>query len=84
LIIILVVSWLAFGDRGFKWVYTMEKERQEFLERIKKLEAANDELREEIDRLKYDREYIETEARRSLGLLKENEIIYKFNEEEKK
>jgi cell division protein FtsB len=84
LIIILVVSWLAFGDRGFKWVYTMEKERQEYLERIKKLEAANDELREEIDRLKYDREYIETEARRSLGLLKENEIIYKFNEEEKK
>jgi cell division protein FtsB len=81
--IILVVSWLAFGDRGFKWVYTMEKERQEYLERIKKLELANQDLRKEIDRLKYDRDYIETQARRELGLLKENEVIYKFNEEEK-
>ena len=82
--IILVVSWLAFGDRGFKWVYTMEKERQEYLERIIKLERANQKLRDEIDRLKYDRDYIETQARRELGLLKENEVIYKFNEEEKK
>lgn len=84
IIIILVVSWLAFGDRGIRWVYTMEKERQEYLERIKKLEATNEELRVEIERLKYDREYIETAARRELGLLKENEVIYKFNEEEKK
>lgn len=83
IIITLAVSWLAFGDRGFKWVYTMEKERQEYLERIKKLEAANEELRVEIERLKYDRDYIETAARRELGLLKENEVIYKFNEEEK-
>jgi len=83
ILITLVVSWLAFGDRGFKWVYTMEKERQEYLERIKKLEAANEELRVEIERLKYDRDYIETAARRELGLLKENEVIYKFNEEEK-
>ncbi|MBN1904987.1 MAG: septum formation initiator family protein [Deltaproteobacteria bacterium] len=78
------MSWLAFGDRGIRWVYTMEKERQEYLERIKKLEATNEELRVEIERLKYDREYIETAARRELGLLKENEVIYKFNEEEKK
>jgi cell division protein FtsB len=84
IIAILVLSWLAFGDRGFKWVYTMEKERQKYLERIKKLEAANEELRLEIDRLKYDRDYIETAARKELGLLKENEVIYKFNEEEKK
>jgi len=84
LIIILVGSWLAFGDRGIRWVVTMEKERQEYLERIKRLEAANEELRVEIERLKYDREYIETAARRELGLLKDNEVIYKFNEEEKK
>ena len=82
--IILVVSWLGFGDRGIKWVITMGKERQGYLERIKKLEVANQQLRDEIDRLKYDREYIETAARRELGLLKENEVIYKFNEEEKK
>jgi cell division protein FtsB len=82
--IILVVSWLAFGDRGFKWVITMDKERQEYVERIKKLELANQELRDEIDRLKYDRDYIETAARRELGLLKENEVIYKFNNEDKK
>ena len=79
-IIVLIISWLAFGDRGFIYLYRMEKERHEYLERIKTLEAANQELRDEIYRLQYDRDYIEETARKELGLLKENEVIYKFTE----
>ena len=82
-IIVLIISWLAFGDRGFIYLYRMEKERQEYLEKIKTLEAANQELRDEIYRLQYDRDYIEETARKELGLLKKNEVIYKFTEKDK-
>lgn len=81
--ILLIVSWLAFGDRGFIYLYRMDKERQEYQERIQKLEAANQELKDEIDRLRYDRDYIEETARKELGLVKENEVIYRFTEDDK-
>ncbi len=82
-ITILIVSWLAFGDRGFVYLYRMDRERQVYLERIKNLEAANQELRDEINRLQYDKEYIEATARKELGLLKKNEVVYKFTKEDK-
>jgi cell division protein FtsB len=82
-IIILAVSWLAFGDRGFIYLYKKDKERQEYLVRIQKLEAANNELKDEIDRLRNDREYIEATARKELGLVKKDEVIYRFTEDEK-
>ncbi len=79
-LIILIVSWLAFGDRGFIYLYRMEQERQEYLERIRRLELANQELRDEINRLQNNRDYIEETARKELGLLKDNEVIYKFED----
>ena len=82
-ILALIVSWLAFGDRGFIYLCKMEKERQEYLGRIEKLEQANQELRDEIDRLQHDTEYIGTTARKELGLLKKNEVIYKFTDDDK-
>jgi cell division protein FtsB len=83
LFILLVASWLAFGDRGFIYLYKMDQERQEHLERIQKLELANKELKDEIDRLRDDREYIEAIARKELGLVKKNEVIYRFTDDDK-
>ena len=82
-IILLIVSWLAFGDRGFIYLYKKDKERQEYLEKIKKLKIANQELKDEIERLRDDRDYIEEIARKELDFIKENEVIYKFTEDDK-
>lgn len=82
-IILLAGTWLAFGDRGFIYLYRMEKERQEYLEKIQSLELANQKLKEEIDRLRYDSEYIVEKAREELGLVKKNEVIYRFTEDDK-
>ena len=82
-IVSLVVSWLAFGNRGFVYLYRMDKERQEYLERIRKLDLANEELKDEIDKLENDRDYIEETIRKELGLVKKNEVIYRFPEDEK-
>lgn len=75
----LIISWLAFGDRGFIHLYRMNKERQEYLKKIDKLEATNKKLMNEIKKLRNDRDYIESTARKELGLVKKDEVIYKFS-----
>ena len=77
----LILSWLAFGERGFIHLYRMEKERQAYAEKIRALEKANDELLEQVNRLQNDGDYIERLARKELGLVKQNEVIYRFSRE---
>jgi cell division protein FtsB len=77
----LIAAWLGFGERGFIHLYRMERERQAFLERINRLEVENQRLLEEIGRLRADSDYIESMARWELGLIKDNEILYRFARE---
>lgn len=79
-----MAAWLGFGERGFIHLYRMEKDRQAHMERIRKLEKENQTLLEEINRLRTDREYLESVARTELGLVKGNEILYRFSREEEK
>lgn len=78
----LILAWLAFGDRGLIHLYQMEKERKAYAERILALEKENQRLMEQVEKLRSDKEYIESEARKELGLLKENEVIYRFEGEQ--
>ena len=77
-----MITWLGFGERGFKYLYGKEKERQAYLKRIRKLEKENKELLEEINRLHTDKKYLESVARRELGLIKEDEILYRFTRDQ--
>ncbi len=79
-----IVAWLAFGERGFLHLYRMEKERREYIDRIRKLEADNRELMDQIKRLREDEDYIESVARKELGMVRDNEVIYRFREDENK
>ena len=81
LFLALMVAWLGFGERGFIHLYRKDKERQAYKEKIEKLEQENQELLEEIQRLRSDRSYIESMGRRELGLVKEGEILYRFKKE---
>jgi cell division protein FtsL len=68
-----------FGEKGIFHLFSLQKE----LARIKginlKLNEENQNLREEVKRLKSDKRYIEEIARKELGMVKENEIIYQFD-----
>ena len=75
----LIIAWLGFGERGFLHLYRMEKNRQAYLERIRKVEKENQALIEEIRRLNTDTAYLESVARKELGLVKEDEILYRFS-----
>lgn len=77
----LIIAWLGFGERGFIHLYQMQKERRASVEKILQMEGENHELLEEINRLRTDNEYIESVARRELGLIKDGEIFYRFSRE---
>jgi len=74
----LLGAWLGFGERGFIHLYRMDRERQTYLEKIKTLERENRELLDEIQRLRSDRNYVEDLGRKELGLVKEDEVMYRF------
>lgn len=80
----LMAAWLGFGERGFIHLYQMEKDRQAHIERIRALERENQALLEEIHRLRNDKKYLESVARMELGLIKDNEKLYRFSREEEK
>lgn len=84
ILILALVAWIGFGERGFIHLYRMENERQDYLDKIAELERTNAELMNQIKRLREDRDYVETVARRELGLVKDNELIIKFDSENEK
>lgn len=79
LLLVLIMAWLGFGKRGFLHLYRMEKKRQNYIERIQEVEKENQAIIEEIRRLKTDTAYLESVARKELGLVKEDEILYRFS-----
>ena len=81
-ILITILVWLAFGERGLIGLYRTEMERQAHIERIRELVEENQALLEEIQRLRTDTSYIESVARKELNLIRENEVVYKFDNEQ--
>ena len=78
-LVVLILLWVLIAPK--KSALHLVKAKQE-LEAIqvenKRLEEENDVLRKEIDRLKHDPTYLEEKARKEYGLLKKNEMLYKF------
>ena len=78
LVAALLFAWLSFGRHGLIDLYKMQKEKERYLFIIKDLKEKNRLLAAEIRRLSVDPKYFESVARKELGLVKENEIIYRF------
>jgi cell division protein FtsB len=76
-----VIAWLGFGQYGFIHLYRVGKEREAYIQKIKKLTKENQALFEENQRLREDPKYVERVARKELGLVKENEVIYRFQDD---
>jgi cell division protein FtsB len=74
-----LLAWLGFGDRGLIHLYRKEMERQAYVDTIRQLAEENQTMLEEINRLRTDMEYVESVARKELNLIKQNEIVYRFD-----
>ena len=82
ILVILLLGFALFGDRGVLKVYKAYLQKTEMEEKITALEKTNQELREEIDALRSDLKAIENIARRELGMVRPDEQIYQFHPEE--
>ena len=80
LISLLILGSLTFfGEKGIFNLLLLRKEVVRIKEKNLRLEEENQKLKEEVKRLQSDKRYIEEIARKELGMVKEGEIIYRFD-----
>ena len=82
-VILFILFFTVFGERGLLRIYHLSKDKQDMEKRVTELKAENDRLRREIEALQSDRRYLESIARRDFGLVRPNEVIYQFPNQEK-
>jgi cell division protein FtsB len=81
-LIILVWYFALFGEKGVIKIIRLKQERDRIIADVNRMQEENKRLQEEIRRLREDSRYLESVARRDLGLIKENEILFIFEEKE--
>ena len=64
-----------FSDKGLSDYFELKGERDRLVLENIQLKEKNDELYRAIERLRNDPEYIESVARKELGMIKEDEVI---------
>ena len=79
LIIITIIGLLTiFGDKGLVRIYKLSKERDSIKAYNEQIKEENTAMKDEIQRLKTDNKYIEIIARKDLGMVGKNELVYQF------
>lgn len=76
-IILITTYFTIFGERGILQLRKLEQETKTIKASAEKIKEENERLKKEIKLLKNDKQYIEKVARKELGLVKKDEIIYK-------
>ena len=75
---VVMVGMILFGDRGLLRVFQAQRQLADLEAQIAVLEATNTELRKEIESLQVDLRTIENIARRELGMVRPDELVYQF------
>jgi len=80
-LILVVWYFVLFGEKGMVKIIQLGRERDRIIAEVSRIQDENKRLQEEIRRLREDTRYLESVARRDLGLIKENEILFIFEDE---
>ena len=64
-----------FSDKGLSDYFELKSEKDRLVLENIRLKEKNDELYRTIERLRNDPEYIESVARKELGMIKKDEVI---------
>lgn len=80
LIVIIMLAFAMFGDRGILRTIQSSRHRTELQQELQELQQERQRLRDEINRLRKDRDYWEQLARKKLGMVREGELIYQFDD----
>lgn len=79
-LVALILGFALFGDRGILHMLQLSNQRAELAAKIGVLEGQNEQLRVEISALKSDRGYIERIARTELGMVRDDELVFQFQD----
>jgi cell division protein FtsB len=69
-LILLVWYFSLFGEKGLIKIIQLRRERDRIIADVSRMDEENKRLQEEIKRLREDSRYLESVARRDLGLIK--------------
>jgi len=83
IVIVAMLGYAVFGERGVIRIIKAERQKQQLEAELAALHQEQQQLREEIDRLKHDKDYWEQLARKNLGMVREGELIYHLPPEDK-
>lgn len=83
-IILVMLGYAVFGSRGVVRIIQTERQKEQLATQLAALQEEQQQLREEIDRLKNDKDYWEQLAREKLGMVREGELIYHLPPENNK
>ena len=72
-----LLLFIMFSDNGLSDLFTLRSERDRLIQENMRLKRENLTLYRTIDRLKNDPAYIESIARRELGMIRKGEVILK-------
>lgn len=73
-----ILFFTVFGDKGLLRIYELRQDKASIEKRLIEIRSENDNLKREVVALQSDRRYIERIARKDLGLVRSNEVIYQF------
>ena len=79
-----LLLFIMFSDNGLADLFKLKSERDRLLQENARLQRENLDMYRTIERLKNDPEYIESIARKELGMIRRDEIILKPKSSEKK
>jgi len=78
-----ILFFTVFGDKGLLRIYELRQDKERIETRLDSTKKENEKLKQEIVALSSDHRYLESIARKDLGLFHRNEVIYQFPPEKK-
>jgi cell division protein FtsB/cell division protein DivIC len=84
LLILVILGFALFGQKGILRTLQASRHHAALEAEVQQQEAVIRQLKEEIEALRSDRKYIEGIARRELGMVKEDELVYQFTQDSEK
>lgn len=77
-VLVVIIATFIFA-REISYLNYLKQQNSKIEKRIDRLQAQNSEYRHSIDSIKNDEKYIENVLREELGMIKEGEKIFKFD-----
>lgn len=78
LLMLVLVGLILFGQNGYRDYVRLKAQKNALVMENRTAEEENRLLRHRVDRLQDDDQYIEYIARKELGMIGGDEVVYKF------